>query len=317
MGFKVVVIGTGFGRYAMAPSLERLGCEVELVSARDERAIQRAIAARCDLVSIHSPPFLHLAHVSLAARHRRHILCDKPFGCDAGEASEMLALAQSAGVLHFLNFEFRFDAQRQKLKQLLEDGAVGAPLHLSSLMHMSRGRKIPHGWIFEKDKGGGWIGAYASHFVDMLHWLFGDIETHSTQSRIDVKLRRGGAQSSNRMHQATAEDAFTAIFRMRSGVTASLDSSYCAAVDLPAQLTVLGSEGVIQLRTGGDVVLQRANGEPERFATASEHPMNAALNRWLAAVLDAIGNNRPITPDFAAGLKCAEVLDSMRSSRPW
>ena len=151
----------------------------------------------------------------------------------------------------------------------------------------------------------------------MLHWLFGDIETHSTQSRSDVKLRRGGAQSSNRMHQATAEDAFTASFRMRSGVTASLDSSYCAAVDLPAQLTVLGSEGVIQLRTGGDVVLQRANGEPERFATASEHPMAAALDRWLTAVLDAIGTNRPITPDFTAGLKCAEVLGSMRSSRPW
>jgi predicted dehydrogenase len=317
MAFTVVVIGTGFGRYAMVPAFKRLGCEVILVSARDRQAIEKLVAEPCDLVCVHSPPFLHLEHVKLATGQRRNILCDKPFGCDAHDARTMLDLAQSAGVLHFLNFEFRFDTQREKAKALLDAGAIGAPVHLSSSMYLSRGRALPHGWIFDRDQGGGWIGAYASHFVDMLHWLFGDIETVTALPRIDVSLRKANDQADDQLQAATAEDALMAIFRMKSGVTAALDTAFSAAVDLPPQMTLLGSDGAIQLLSDGSLVLHRAKTEPERFVASGENPMNAALDRWLAMVLDAVATHEQIFPDFTTGLECAEVLDIMRASRPW
>ena len=317
MGLKVVVIGTGFGRRAVAPAYESLGCEVAVVSPRDVAGVSRAVAAPCDLVSIHSPPFLHLEHVRLAVRHGRHVLCDKPFGRDAAEAREMLELATAAGVLHFLNFEFRCDPLRKQLKQLLDGGAIGKPLHASCAMFTSIGRKAPHGWLFEKDKGGGWIGAFASHQVDLLHWLFGDIETVSCLSRIDVMARPGREDVGGPLHDATAEDALTAWFRMKNGVTASIDTAYSAAVDMPAQIILYGSEGVVQLTHNAELLLMRPDQEPERFpVTACKNPLGLAQERWLAKVCDAVTAKQQIAPDFNTGLACAGILDAMRAGEP-
>ena len=66
---KVGIIGTGFGRRVVAPVFSATaGCEVaDVVSARDDDAI-RALVTRGDveLVSVHSPPFLHAPHVRAA-----------------------------------------------------------------------------------------------------------------------------------------------------------------------------------------------------------------------------------------------------------
>ena len=73
---KVVVIGTGFGARVVAPAFAAAdGCEVvEVVSPRDSDAIATAVARTdVDLVSVHSPPFLHAEHVraTIDARARR------------------------------------------------------------------------------------------------------------------------------------------------------------------------------------------------------------------------------------------------------
>ena len=86
---RVLVIGTGFGRQAMAPVYRGLGFDVEVVSPRDESALHRALNAGVDLVSVHSPPFLHRQHVTAAVDRGYPVLCDKPFGRNADEARAM------------------------------------------------------------------------------------------------------------------------------------------------------------------------------------------------------------------------------------
>ncbi len=307
---KVVVIGTGFGSYAVAPAYTALDCEVELVSPRDGEAVERAIAAPCDLVSIHSPPFLHLEHVRLATGHRRHVLCDKPFGRNPQEAREMLDLANEAGILHFLNFEFRCDPLRERLRELLLDGAIGEPLHLTDTMYLSRGRNTPHGWLHDRERGGGWIGAMASHQVDMLRWLFGEVEQASCQSRIDVQER---PDSDGRPVACTAEDAYSAWLTMANGVTATLDCASSAAVDLPGQITIFGTEGVLQLQHMAELVLMKPGKEPERLALSAEsNPVSGAQQRWLEKVCRAVAAREQIAPDFRDGLACAGVIQKMR-----
>jgi predicted dehydrogenase len=315
MALNVAVIGTGWGKYIVAPAYESLGCDVELVSPRDGEAVREAVVGECDLVSIHSPPFMHVEHVELAVANKRAVLCDKPFGRNATESARMLELANGAGVLHFLNFEFRFDTLRAKMKELLDTGAIGDPVHLSNTMYYSMGHRSPHGWLFENDKGGGWIGAYASHQVDMLHWLFGEIDALSCRPRIDVVTRPDRDDPGGPAHEATAEDALTAWFRMENGVTASIDTSCSSAVDLSAQTTLLGTEGALRLTDNSELVLQRPGQEPERFSNAAENPGAAAQAHWLAKVCEAIGSGQQTGPDFTDGLACARVLDRMRNGR--
>src|SRR5690606_12755676 len=146
---------------------------VEVVSPRDEAAVKTAIASDAGLISVHSPPFLHTEHVTAAIEHGHAVLCDKPFGRSADEAAHMRDRARDAGVLNFLNFEFRFTDSWARLKELADDGSIGSPRHLHWTFHGSGLRGRPLGWINDRDLGGGWIGAYGSHLIDFTRWLFG------------------------------------------------------------------------------------------------------------------------------------------------
>lgn len=316
MTLRIVVIGTGFGQHCIAPIWRELGCDVMVVSPRDGEAVRAAIAAPCDLVSIHSAPFLHLGHVRLAIEHGRNVLCDKPFGVDAAEAREMLELANQSGVLHFLNFEFRSDPMRLKLKELLDGGAIGTPVHLNWIAFSAGGRKLRHRWLFEAGKGG-WIGAFGSHAVDTLRWLFGDIVATGGQTRTEVTLRRDRDKASDVMHPSTAEDSFTGWFRMENGFTATLDTGYAAAVEVPSVITIFGNEGAIQVSGASELNVIRAGQEPDvhRFAVDPD-PHQPGLGLWTAKVRDALVAGRQIVPNFNEGLACAEVLDALRAAGP-
>src|SRR5262249_27251640 len=154
VAMRVGVIGRGFGARVVAPAFAKTdGCEVvDVVSPRDEPAVATLCArADVDLISIHSPPFLHARHVRLAIEGGHAVLCDKPFGRNAEEAAAMCHLARDAGVPGFLNFETRYDPARKRLRELVAEGAVGTPEHmqLSMLLASTRVPLRPYGWLFD------------------------------------------------------------------------------------------------------------------------------------------------------------------------
>ena len=100
------------------------------------------------------------------------VLCDKPFGLDPAEAQAMRDGAREAGVLHFLNCEFRCNLARVKMKELIDEGAIGVVEHVSTILFSNGLRGRNHAWLNDKELGGGWIGAWGSHAADMLRWLF-------------------------------------------------------------------------------------------------------------------------------------------------
>ena len=128
---RVGIIGTNFGRRLMAPAYEAAGFDVvDVVSARDDAACAALVRSRIDIVSVHSPPFLHLRHVERALEAGKAVFCDKPFGISAHEAKTMTRMAREAGTLNVVNFEFRFAAIRQELKAIINNGAIGTPEQL-------------------------------------------------------------------------------------------------------------------------------------------------------------------------------------------
>ena len=313
---RVVVIGTGFGQHFVAPVYREMGWEVDIVSPRDGQAVRAAVERPCDLVSIHSPPFMHAEHVRLAAEHRRNMLCDKPFAQDAGEAREMLRLATEAGVLHHVNFEFRRSPLRLRIRELIAEGAIGTPRHSTERSFVSAGRRRHHGWLFEKDLGG-WIGALGSHSVDTLRFLFGEVAAVGGQTWIDTKERRDRDRTSDRIHESTAEDAFTAWFRMESGLTATLDTGYAVSTDLGSNWTILGEEGAIEVVNSTELRLVRpgaAPAEAERYPIGERDPHQPAIGLWLRELGQAVLDGRQLKPSFAEGVACDIVLERLRAA---
>jgi predicted dehydrogenase len=329
---KVAIIGAGFGRYAMAPVYEKLGFQVEVVTPRDAEAVARVIASDADLVSIHSPPFMQHDHVMQALDHGHAVLCDKPFGLDAAQARAMRDRARAMGALNFLNFEVRSKPSRAKMKALVDEGAIGRPLHLNWTFFSNGFRHGPHGWVNERELGGGWINAYASHCIDFTRWVFAsEVARCGGISRIEMKTH---PDADGRPHPATAEDAYSAWFVMQNGCTANQDTAYCAAAPMPMRVTLMGDEGGLELVGDTRLILRRAAGDASlsaaerirlgllagegdavfEFPPAPGEAHEPALMPWLEQVRDALVAGAHTGPSFDDGVAVAEVLEQLRGN---
>ncbi len=317
---RVAVIGTGFGRRVVAPVFaETPDCEVAaVVSARDEDAVAAAVAdATVDLVSVHSPPFLHAAHVRAALAAGKAVLCDKPFALDASEAAELDADAAAAGVVALCNFEFRYAPARALLRELVHDGTLGAVEHVQWI-HCSAGSRRPlrpWGWLFDRAQGGGWAGAWGSHAVDTLRYVFGtEIAAVEGRRRIAVHER---PDADGVMHECTAEDGFSASLLLANGATAALDSGFAAVTDVAPRLTVFGSRAAVEIVADARVVVRNADGTRQSFdpIPTDADPHLLPMRRLAEVARDAVhsGDVPAHAPTVADGRACDAVLDAVRA----
>ena len=312
---RASVIGTGFGASVVARIYRQIGIDVNVVSPRDPHAVANACAAPVDVVSVHSPPFLHRQHVLQAIEHGRHVLCDKPFGLNATEARDMLDAASAAGIVHLLNFEFRHDAARVRIKELLSAGTIGElqHVHWRRFTDYTRTPLMRHGWLFEADQGGGWIGAYGSHVIDALRWLGGDITDVNGARRLDLPFRPDAEGVPVR---CTAEDAFSASFTFASGATATVDTSSASATSQPQHIEVLGSEGSIVLDGTSDLVVRHGEAKETKIVlpTVNGDVHVAPFTRWAELVKTAVQSGDQLEPSFNEGVACAELMDALKAT---
>jgi predicted dehydrogenase len=316
MSVRIGVVGTGFGARVVAPVFERTpGCEVvDVVSARDDAGVANLCDRHdVDRISVHSPPFLHAMHVRRALVGGHGVLCDKPFGLDALEAETLHAAAEAAECLHLVNFEFRYDPMRERVRELVLGGAIGEPEHVA-WTHLSAGSVVPprtHGWLFDRTSGGGWIGAWGSHAVDMVRWMFGDIvEAHGVKRTV-VRERPDAAGA---LQVCDAEDAFSAWLRTTSGTTVAIDSSFASRATLAPRFVVCGTEGVLECVADARIVVRRGGEREEHERPAIDgDPHLVPMQRWAEVVRDAVDDGIAPAgiPTFADGVACARVLDAI------
>jgi predicted dehydrogenase len=311
---RVGVIGTGFGEKVVARAFnDTEGCEVvDALSPRHGSSVADLCGRRdVDVISIHSPPFMHLEHVRLAVQGGHAVLCDKPFGRNSEEAGAMCQLIEEAGVLGFLNFEMRYDPVRTRLRSLVQQGAIGDPEHVVINTHMSLSRRPlrPYGWLFDATLGGGWIGAWGSHIIDFLRWTLGELVDGTATRRTEI-AERPDAQGA--LRACTAEDGFTAALRSASGTTVAIDSTFAASVNAPSRLSVFGSEGALEVTAEQETVHRKPDGSTETLEElAGSGVLKASMRAMTEAVRNAVrlGSVGPGTPTFDDGLACRTVMD--------
>lgn len=76
-------------------------------------------------VIIATPNFLHPDIAITAARHGKHVLCEKPLALNATDAQRMADEADRAGVRHMTAFTYRFVPAMRYLRYLIDQGSWG------------------------------------------------------------------------------------------------------------------------------------------------------------------------------------------------
>jgi predicted dehydrogenase len=190
---RVGIVGSGFGgsvhapAYALHPrfevvaiasptSAERVARERKIPQAF--RSVEEMLAgAELDVVSVASPPFDHHRSVLAALAAGKHVLCEKPFALDVGQAEEMLAASERAGTAAALAFEFRYVPAVIAIKELIDNLHAGAlrEIEVSRLSRDLLERDTGRGpsWWFSRANGGGVANATMPHFFDLANHLAG------------------------------------------------------------------------------------------------------------------------------------------------
>ena len=84
-----------------------------------------------DIIDICTPTYLHKEIVIAAAKNGKQIFCEKPIALNFAEAKEMYEAAEKAGVLHYLNHNYRRTPAIAFAKQLIDEGKIGTDLPLA------------------------------------------------------------------------------------------------------------------------------------------------------------------------------------------
>lgn len=232
-GPGVVVVGTGFGCFTHVRALRAAGFEVVALVGRDasrtaERARQFGVPRACRslaealalpgivAVTIATPPLTHAALALEAIAAGKHVLCEKPFAANTDEARVVLAAAESAGVVHVMGTEFRYDAGQALLAQAVAHGDVGEPRIATWLMHVpvlaESDAQVPAWWA-DASASGGWMAAHGSQLIDQIRATLGEFEGVSA-SLVHVVDR-----------PMSADDGFVIHFRLASGCVGTLQST--------------------------------------------------------------------------------------------
>ena len=132
---------------------------------------------RVDAVVIATPNFTHLPIALAAARHGKHVMCEKPLGLNAGEVRQMYHACRDNRVVHMTAFTYRFAPSMRYLRHLAHSGALGELRHFRSQRFLDW-PETSWGWRqYKAQAGAGDLFDMTIHRIDFALDLLGPLKS--------------------------------------------------------------------------------------------------------------------------------------------
>jgi myo-inositol 2-dehydrogenase / D-chiro-inositol 1-dehydrogenase len=123
-----------------------------------------------EVVSVVAPNTMHYEIAKAVLESGKHLLLEKPMALQVDHCDELVALAESKNLVLAVGHELRLSSLWGGVKKLIDEGAIGDPLHV--LIELSRFpyRQGSDGWRYDVDRVGSWILEEPIHFFDLARW---------------------------------------------------------------------------------------------------------------------------------------------------
>ena len=165
-----------------------------------------------DLIDICTPNIMHAPIAVAAAKAGKHVICEKPLEITPERIDQMIAACDGAGVTLSGIFNRRFHPAMDVFKQAVDEGRFGRLTMCDAYIKWYRDQAYydSGAWRGTWEFDGGALMNQASHYVDLLDWLIGPIE--SLQAYTGTLAR-----------DIQVEDTATMSVRWRSGAIGSMN----------------------------------------------------------------------------------------------
>ena len=255
-----------------------------------------------DAVFIASPDALHLPDVLLAAKHGKHVLCEKPLGMNAGEVEQMLAAAKAANVKLGVAQNMRYYRSLALMRQWISDGRIGQPT-LAHSQFAYAAERSPREWIYDPALAcGGPIGDVGVHCIDSLRFVLQtDVTAVSTLAHRDAQS--GEVESHAVLALALAIEAMAT-------VTVTTRASYRSLVEVTGENAVILCENALTVDHPIEVVLRKGETILETVTVTNADAYSMMLDgfaqwvesrgEYLAPATDGLHNQKVLDAAYAS-----------------
>lgn len=194
-------------------------------------------AADVDAVSVLTESGYHAEHVLRLAPYGKHIIVEKPMALTLDDADAMIAACDRYDCRLFVVKQNRFNLPVVKLREALEKGRFGKMVMGTVRVRWCR----PQHYYDQADWRGTWamdggvLANQASHHVDLLEWMMGDVNSVCAMARtalVDIET----------------EDTAVVLLRFRNGALGVIEATTAVRPkDLEGSLSILGETGTVEI----------------------------------------------------------------------
>ena len=257
--FRVALVGAGriarnhFEAIAKVDGLELTAvADIDPERAREAgesqgvpwfRSYEEMLAqAPSDIVAVATPSGLHPRHGILAAHAGKHVVCEKPMAITLSAADELVQACDDAGVQLFVVKQNRLNATIQLVKRAIDKNRFGRIYMANCTVRWSRPQEYYDSapWRGTWEFDGGAFMNQASHYVDLIQWLVGPVESVT-------------AKTATLARRIETEDSGIAILKFRNGALGTIEVTMLTYPrNLEGSITILGEKGTVKV--GGTAV---------------------------------------------------------------
>ncbi len=294
-----------------------------------------------DVVDICTPGDSHAEIAVAAAAAGKVVFCEKPLANTVGEAEQMLAAVNEAGVLHMLCHNYRRVPAVSLAKRMIDAGVIGEIRHYRGtyLQDWIVDPKFPRVWRLEKAKAGsGALGDIASHSLDLARYLVGEITEVS--GLLETFVHERPLEDGSGMGPVDVDDAALGLVRFDNGAIGTIEGSrFCPGRKNYNRFEINGSKGslVFDLERMNELEVYQEAGPNSGFRTIhTTHATHPFIEAWwppghivgyehtfihtVYDLLRAIDSAEMPSPNFEDGVRnqrALEALERSSHSRRW
>lgn len=303
---RLVVVYDPLRERAEALAAQVEGCRV----AADLESTCRDPEVRLGVVC--TPSGLHAAHGTVLARAGKHVVVEKPMALRLDDADQLIEVCDRHGIKLFVVKQNRYNRPVRKAREAIESGRMGRIFlgDVRVLWNRNQAYYDAEPWRGTWEMDGGVLTNQASHHIDLLIWMMGDVESVFAKGRTV-------------MHQIEVEDTGVVLVKFRRGGLGVIQASTCIQPkDLEGSLNLYGEKGTIEI--GGFAAnrlrtwtFAEPHEEDDRiFEEWGENPSESSFNHreFYLDVVQTLQSGRHALIDGIEGRKSVEVINAIYES---
>jgi UDP-N-acetyl-2-amino-2-deoxyglucuronate dehydrogenase len=264
-----------------------------------------------DVISIATPNGFHAEHALKSLEAKKHVVIEKPMALKKQDAEKVIYKALNVHRHVFAVMQNRYSPPSVWIKEMIESGRLGKIFMVQLNCYWNRDDRYykAGNWHGKKDLDGGTLFTQFSHFIDIMYWLFGDIENISAH-----------LTDHNHQHLTEFEDSGVVTFDFVNGGMGCLNFSTSVwDKNLESSMIIIAENGSVKI--GGQYMDKVEYCHIKNYEMPKLAPTNpgndygaykgSAQNHHylIENVVDVLKGRATITTNALEGLKVVDIIE--------